>query len=153
MLEIFFVVFMCRKIGTMMRAKGRSAGGYQFMLVAFWFGGEITGAIVGAVVLAGGGSSGGFNGGAYLCALVGAAVGAGIVFLIVNSVSSLAQPPFVGGFPVMPPGAGYPPQQGYGQPGYPPQQGYAQPGYPPQQAYPQQQYQAPNYPQDPQRRP
>ncbi|MHB1571842.1 MAG: hypothetical protein ACYC0H_21920 [Solirubrobacteraceae bacterium] len=50
MLEIIILVTLAKKIGAIVEAKGRKKGRYQFMLVVFWFGGEIFGAIVGAII-------------------------------------------------------------------------------------------------------
>lgn len=86
MLEILLLVALCRKIGEAARAKGRSAGGYQLMLVAFWFGGEIGVALLGAVVsylVLGPQDEDGLLCFMYVLALVGAAVGALLAFQIV----------------------------------------------------------------------
>ncbi len=82
MLEILLLIFLTRKIGGICEEKGRKAGGYKFLTVVFWFGGEVVGAIIGAVATDG-------KGGAmiYILALVGAAVGAGVAFAIANSLS------------------------------------------------------------------
>jgi hypothetical protein len=48
MLEIILLIVMGKRLGTILRAKGRRPGGYQFLMVIFWFGGEILGAVVGA---------------------------------------------------------------------------------------------------------
>ncbi|MDB5355676.1 MAG: hypothetical protein JWN24_2129 [Phycisphaerales bacterium] len=95
MLEILLLWHLCKKIGVKLRAKGRSAGGYQAMLVAMWFGGEIIGAIIGVVVMGGGA-------GAYLFAILGAAAGAVAAFVIVNSVAPLEIDRPTGGFPITP---------------------------------------------------
>jgi hypothetical protein len=107
MLEILFIIFLSKKIAAMMRAKGRSAGGYVALFVLLWFGGELSGGVVGMIV------SGRLDAGAYAAALGGAALGATIAFLIANSVSSLTYDPNAptGGFPVQPiPGPYVPPQ-------------------------------------------
>ena len=70
MLEILLLIYLCKKLGDMIRAKGRSAGWYQFLLVFAWFVGEFMGAVLG-VMLAG------LDGAPlYLGALFGAAAGA-----------------------------------------------------------------------------
>jgi hypothetical protein len=48
MLEIILLVTMCRRLGEKARAKRHTAGKYQFLLVLFWFGGEIGGGMVAA---------------------------------------------------------------------------------------------------------
>jgi hypothetical protein len=87
MLEIILLIFLCSAIGKMARARGRTAGGYQFMLVMFWIIGEVLGFIMGLALTEGG------RGDAFLllvmCALVGAACGAGLAFLIVGSLPSV----------------------------------------------------------------
>ena len=45
MLEIIIVWQLCKKIGNILRDKGRSPGLYQFLTVVLWFGGEVTGMI------------------------------------------------------------------------------------------------------------
>ena len=110
MLEILFLFFLCKRLGAIVRAKGRSAVGLQVLLVVAWFAGEIMGAVVAAGVL--GDGSGQFHPAAYLGALLGAACGATAVFLIARSLPGPATqaPP---GFPVT---GQFPP----GQPHYPP---------------------------------
>src|SRR3954469_6345272 len=93
MLEILLLISMCKSLGKMLRAKGRNAGLFQFMLVMMWLGGEIVGAIVGMVVLGGGGA-------VYLFALLGAAAGAIVTWIIAKN---LKPQDYAGprGFPVM----------------------------------------------------
>lgn len=70
MIEIIIVWQLCKKVGEIVREKGRKAFGWQFLTVVLWLGGEIFGAIVGAVM------SGGEEGaGLYFMALIGAATG------------------------------------------------------------------------------
>jgi hypothetical protein len=89
MLEILLLVYLCRKVGEMMRAKGRSAGWMQVLLVVGWFAGEFMGAVLG-VVLAG------LDGAPmYLGALLGAAAGATAVFVVAKSLA----PAYQGGPP------------------------------------------------------
>ena len=84
MLEILLLVYLCKELGKILRAKGRSAGWFQFLLVVLWFGGEVFGAVV-AVIL---GIDGG--GAIYLAALLGAAGGAVLGFVIAKSVAPAA---------------------------------------------------------------
>jgi hypothetical protein len=82
-LEILLLWGLCRKIGEMVEAKGHSRLLYQGVLVAMWFGGELTGAIIGVIVISALGGTGQrdlcF---CYLCAFFFAAVGAGSAFLV-----------------------------------------------------------------------
>lgn len=84
MLEIILLIFLCKKIGAIIREKGRSPVAFQVLTVFLWFGGEIAGAVVGIIV------SGNEEPGpaAYIFALVGAAVGATIAFLIASNLST-----------------------------------------------------------------
>src|SRR4051812_38125168 len=106
MLEILLLVFLCRKIGSMLRDKGRVAWPFQLLLVVCWIVGELAGMVIGIVL-----NNGEATMTAYMGAIAGAAVGATIVFLIANSMSPLIQHPMMApnfsAFPVMPPG---PPQ-------------------------------------------
>ena len=47
MLEILMLIFLTRKVGEIVGAKGRKAGWYKFMTVLLWFGCEVVGAIIG----------------------------------------------------------------------------------------------------------
>lgn len=85
MLEILFLVFLCRKLASMAKAKGRS-GGWGGLGAAFWIGGEILGFIIGGLADLGMGS--------YLLALIFAAFGALASFLIVKSIKSGYQNPY-----------------------------------------------------------
>ncbi|HWE94671.1 MAG TPA: hypothetical protein VG269_11970 [Tepidisphaeraceae bacterium] len=95
MLEILILWQLCKNVGVKLRAKGRKPGGYQFMLIAMWFGGEIIGGIIGAIALDGGL-------GAYLLAILGAVAGVVGAFVIVNSVAPVGVDRPTGGFPVTP---------------------------------------------------
>ena len=80
-MEILLLIYLCRRLGAILRAKGRSPGWYQFLMVLLWFGGEIFGAVVTVAVLR-------MDGGpAYLGALVGAAGAAVLAFVIANSLA------------------------------------------------------------------
>ena len=87
MLEIIVLIKLCQKIGENARAKGRSAGGYQFMLVAMWFGFEFGVALFGGIIMAlltgGDVEDDGIFCGIYLLAICGAALGAVLAFQIV----------------------------------------------------------------------
>ena len=81
MLEILLLIYLCRELGKILRAKGRSAGWFQFLLVILWFGGEFFGAVAAVII--------GFEDGPaiYLGALLGAAGGAVLGFVIAKSVA------------------------------------------------------------------
>jgi hypothetical protein len=81
MLEILFLIFLARKMGKAMEAKGRKPGRYKAMLVAFWFGGEILGLIIGRAIV-------GEYIAVYLIALIGAAVGAAAAFGVANNLAA-----------------------------------------------------------------
>jgi hypothetical protein len=124
MLEVIIIYLLGKRIAAIVRAKGRSPGGFVAGFVALWIGGEILGVVLGLLLTDGEG-----GGGAYLCALAGAAAGAILGFVIANSASpGLQHPVYTGGFPVVQnPGApnyggGYatPPQPPYGYPAPPP---------------------------------
>src|SRR5262245_52441221 len=83
MLEIIAIIAAAKRIGTIMREKGRNGGWYQFLLVVLWIGGEFVGAIIGTIIT---GGRGGFL--VYVFALLGAAAGAGITFSIANNAGS-----------------------------------------------------------------
>jgi hypothetical protein len=81
MLEILLLIYLCRRLGAMLRAKGRSAGWMQVLLVVAWFVGEFMGAMVGAMLM-------GIDGAAlYIGALLGAAAGAAAVFVLASSMA------------------------------------------------------------------
>jgi hypothetical protein len=83
MLEIIALIAMGKRIGSIMREKGRKGGWYQLLLVVLWIGGEFVGAIFGGIITNGRGGLA-----IYLFALIGAAVGAAIAFWIANNASS-----------------------------------------------------------------
>jgi len=99
MLEILLVVYLCKQLGKMLRAKGRSATGFQVLLVIAWIVGELGGGIVGVALT-------NSPGGMYLFALMGAAAGAATCFIIGRNLSSNLpdSPRGARGFPVTQPG-------------------------------------------------
>lgn len=80
MLEILFLIYLSKKIGKIVEAKGRKPGGYKALLVAFWFGGEILGLVIGMSIA-------GESIAMYLIALVGAGIGAAVSFGIANNLA------------------------------------------------------------------
>ena len=96
MLEIFLLVYLCKKIRATLEAKGRSAGWFQFLLVVLWFGGEFGGAVVGIMLDGSGGA-------AYFCALIGAVVGACAGVAIANGAAPAPSSALHRGFEVLPP--------------------------------------------------
>jgi len=95
MLEILFLVYLCKQLGRIARDKARSAGGYQFMLVACWLIGELGGGTFASAFFQS-------NGPVYLFALLGAAVSATITFAIVKNLAPLNATTGPRGFPVTP---------------------------------------------------
>jgi hypothetical protein len=90
MLEIILVFAMSKKIAAMAREKGRSAVGYVFLLIGFWFGGEIAGAVIGVVAsLAANPNAEPNLAVVYILALFGAAAGAIISFVVVGNLPSV----------------------------------------------------------------
>lgn len=87
MIEILILVYLCKRLGEMLRAKARSAGWFQFLLVVAFLAGEVMGGIVALGVLDVG--PGRIHPAAYLGALLGAACGAAAVFLIAWSLPGL----------------------------------------------------------------
>src|SRR5260370_16623880 len=79
----------------MVEAKGHPRLLYQGVLVAMWFGGEVTGVIIGVVVISALGGAGQrdfcF---CYLCAVFFAAVGAGSAFLVAAVLPNQGRPGF-----------------------------------------------------------
>ncbi|HEX7313031.1 MAG TPA: hypothetical protein VF297_03885 [Pyrinomonadaceae bacterium] len=99
MLEIIILIFLTRRVGEIVRSKGRKAGWFQVLTVVLWIGGELTGGIIGGIV--GALTDSGMLL-AYVFALLGAAAGAGISILIARSLSAKTydlppQPPVFGG--------------------------------------------------------
>ena len=89
MLEILILWRLCQRIGAIARSKGRIAGGYQVMLVLFWFSGEIGCAILAAmalVLLHGDLEEDQFMIVGYFAGLIGAILAACLAFLIVKSL-------------------------------------------------------------------
>ena len=90
MLEIIFVIGLCKALGNMLRAKGRNPLWMQVMLVVFWIGGELAGGIVAGILHAiTKGPEAPMGIGVYLIAICGAAIGAGVTFLIAYLLPSL----------------------------------------------------------------
>ena len=89
MLEILLLIFLCKKVGSIVGPKGYSPGWFKFFAVIAWFGGEIAGAFIGVIIAMMGDPNpqGPPMGIIYVGALVGAAVGVGIVFVIANSLA------------------------------------------------------------------
>lgn len=87
MLEILILISLGRNIAAQARAKGRSGPAYVFLLLGFWFGGEILGAIAAAVIsVAVTGEDEPNMLAMYVAALVTAIIGAVIAFKIVGAL-------------------------------------------------------------------
>lgn len=90
MLEFLILYNLAKKIGGIIAEKGRKKTGYQVLLVALWFGGEIIGGIIGMII----GSLVLDSDGpaellAYAFALAGAIAGAVFAFAIAKAVEPL----------------------------------------------------------------
>jgi hypothetical protein len=115
MLEIFFVVFLTKKLASIAKAKGRSSG-WAALGPVLWILGEIGGAVVGATI--------GIDDIAlYVGALAGAALGAGLAWVVVNSLSS--NEAALQGVDDAVAGGHYDPSNPYNAPGRNPYQGAA----------------------------
>jgi hypothetical protein len=91
MIEILILISLCRKLGEKARAKGHKAGWYQFLLVMFWFGGEVgTALAIGIVMAILGEDPDQLALLLYVGAIAGAAFGAWGAFKIVGSLPDLS---------------------------------------------------------------
>jgi len=79
MIEIFLMVKLVRSIGNLLRTKGRSPGGYQFLAVFLWIACEFIGSAIGVAADLGAGT--------YGLALIGAATGAGLAWTIASAAA------------------------------------------------------------------
>ena len=96
MIEIVFVVVLCKLIGKKLVAKNRKAWPFQLMLVVGWFGGEfVAGFIAGIVHAIQNGPNAPIGTGIYLLAIVGALVGTGFTFLVVHLLPPNAPPSMI----------------------------------------------------------
>jgi hypothetical protein len=91
-LELIVLIMLCRSIGKKVRAKGRAPLGYQMLLLAMWFGGEVGGGILGAMVSVVTRNEESAFLMAYGIAVIAAIAGVTITFVIVNNLSSLRKP-------------------------------------------------------------
>lgn len=99
MLEIVLLIYLCKKMGDKLRAKGRKPFPFQLMVVGFWFVSEFLGAVVVSAVLMIMGTDPMPL--AYVGALVGAAMGAAAAFFIASRMPPLVtQDGHQPGFPV-----------------------------------------------------
>ena len=85
MLEILALWWLTKRIGEIVRKKGRESLPYQIIAVVLWFGGEIAGVIFGLVLSAFMDDSLGCL--IYVFALVGAVGGAGLAYFIATALS------------------------------------------------------------------
>lgn len=89
-MEIIFLYILCTDIGRIVRRNGRKALGFQVLLIALWFAGEVAGAVLGTWIT-------GIGVLAYFVALGGAVLGAVIAFRVAKSA---APGPLPSRFPV-----------------------------------------------------
>jgi hypothetical protein len=94
MIEVLLVIYLCKKVGDVVRPKGYSVGLWRFFMVLGWVGGEITGGVIGGIMAAAsaGNAQEPSMGVIYVCTLVGAALGAVIVFELANALGSKEPP-------------------------------------------------------------
>jgi hypothetical protein len=95
-LEALFLIYLCRRLGAVLRSKGRPAGWWQVLLVAGWLGGEVFGGIVAFLLFRVGG------GPAYTIALLSASGVAMLLFALASALP-LAAPNRAAGFSVVRP--------------------------------------------------
>jgi hypothetical protein len=87
-IEILILFSLSRNIAAKAREKGRKGAPYVFLLLGFWFGGELLGGIAGVIVtMAATGEQEPNMVVAYVAALVTAIIGAVLAFQIVNSLA------------------------------------------------------------------
>jgi hypothetical protein len=82
MLEILFLTWFARHIGETVRVKGYAPGGYRFLAVLSWIGGEMLGLLVGSALTQGPA--------VYLVGLAGAVLGAATMQQIAARKRNLA---------------------------------------------------------------
>jgi membrane protein DedA with SNARE-associated domain len=85
LLEIILLIGLTRKVGEILRAKGRRPGWFQFLTVVLWIGGELVGAVIGAIIAMTIKADAWV---AYPFALLGAILGAVIAYVLARSVSA-----------------------------------------------------------------
>ena len=88
MLEIFFIIFLFKKLKARLLRKNRSAG-LAWLVVISWLGGEFVGAVTGGLVFAILGKETGGTLAIYGCSLLCAAFFTGILFLIINNLDTI----------------------------------------------------------------
>jgi len=88
-LEIIAIWQLNKNIGQIVERKGHRSGGYKFLTVALWFGGEIVGAFLGLAIT---GADESAQCLVYLVAIVGAVIGGGISYLIASNLPDIAPP-------------------------------------------------------------
>src|SRR5512140_1455265 len=49
MIELLVLLFLTGHVGRIVTPKGRSAGGFKFLTILLWFGGEAAGAVFGRI--------------------------------------------------------------------------------------------------------
>lgn len=90
MLEIFFVIGLCKALGNLLRAKGRKPFWMQVLLVVTWIVGEFSGGFLAGVLhVLRNGEDAPMGISVYLFAILGAALAAGFTFLIAYMLPSL----------------------------------------------------------------
>jgi len=88
MIELLIILSLTRRIGALIRDKGRKPGIYQFLVVVLWIAGEMLGFLIGVFLDLGAGG--------YLLALLGAAGGAATAYAIARAAEPVPLPETVG---------------------------------------------------------
>jgi hypothetical protein len=96
-LEILFVIYLCKRIRVWVERKGQSAFWFQVLLIVAWIVGELVGGVTGLLLFS---QSGEINFSAYLCAITGAFAGAGAMFLWVHNLRAAGYQSTQRGFPL-----------------------------------------------------
>lgn len=96
LVEIILLIFLCRAIGSTMRNKGRSAIGFQILMVVMLFAGEFMGGLVYGIYagMTNTPIQPGFNPEILLFAVLGGGAGVAMTFVIAALVPSLQRPSY-----------------------------------------------------------
>ena len=88
-IELLVIYTLCKRVGVILREGGQSPTVYQFLMVVFWFSGEIAGGILTVVilVLAGVTDESTLTGLSYLGGILAAICSASICFRIARSAA------------------------------------------------------------------
>jgi hypothetical protein len=82
MLEVLLLVYLGKSLGRILRAKGRSAGWYQALMVVAWIGGQIVGMLSGMMI----NGSDKVDGTVYIGSLLGGVLCVTAVFILAKAL-------------------------------------------------------------------